>query len=709
MTKQSLFLFSLTFLKLFSFAQQGRQYHILPTASSKSGNYIHLVLPTDFADTGAFAKIEYFIIKRARITNAFDTSSAFDIEKQLKDVGVARLPKNGKDLRAILSGDEIQDFKKAFMLKTDDELIGFINKHLDPKVYFFFYHKIETKILLRHVFFDKDVKQGDAYIYYVYTVDKQNHQQLWGKTKPMMGKAGNYMLPYFKSFGLKPVVHDSSLTFLWQLPINIDYADLPKPSKRLDFDKEGDFYHVFFNHIGITAKVTCYEDGKWQTIPKVLFPQLNKTEDTLTYVYFKRCLPGTAVSAYITTQDDIYNEGSSSDTINAFVFTENNAPRILSFKVKDTLNALELTWNPVVDNPYLAGIQIIRYGAHDDVDTLPLLPIASTTYFDHDVKAGVNYRYNARLLYLPGVVTFQTMPASNFGTVTKFSRPAPPFNLTATNEGKYIRLNWKVANDPTIANFFVYRGLTPKKLNLLPGMIHGETYLDTTPGLKGAYQYYYAVSSQNLMQDTSIYSNLVSITPNRPININPPNDMSFYLSNGVLNVMWRDSRMMDNQIESFLVQKRKKGESEFSFLTMKPLNDIRLSDSAVEAGIVYQYRVASLSYKGDTSGYSEIFDYVLPKKRVEVLNNFTLSNSLNGIMISLPPVVKGSRSLFNIYRKSNIEKDFIKVASIPADQFKFEDTKVVNGWIYNYAITITESDFREGVKGMPSSIKRIKP
>ena len=707
MTKKAFLVYTFTFFILHSFAQQGRQVKIMPTKSSKSGNYIILV--NYLEDSVAFKKIDHFIIKRAHITSFFDTNQLVDIEKQMKEVGVAKTPQNVKELKGILTNDEIKGFKSVFKLKSDEELLEFIKYHPNQLSYFILYYLMDTKILLRHVFLDKDVKEGEAYLYYVYSVDKQNHQELWCRTNPMMGKAENYMLPYFKAMGTKPIIRDSGVSMEWKVPINFNWDNIPKPSNRLPFDKDGSYYNTFFNPSFIMARVNWYQDGKWQTLPELLFQKTNNTNDTISLKLSKKCLPAEAVSAFITLEDDINNTGVNSDTINAFILTQNNAPRILSLKVKDTLNALELTWDPVVDNPYLAGIQVIRYANHDEADTLPLLPTTATTYFDHDVKAGINYRYNARLLYLPGVATFQTLPASNFGTITKFSRPSPPYNLTAINEGKYIRLNWNVANDPTIANFYVYRGLTPKKLSLLPGMIHGETYLDTTPGLRGAYQYYYAVSSQNLMQDTSIYSNVVSATPNKPLNINPPNDMTFYISNGALNVMWRDSRKMDNQVESFLVQKRKKGEIAFSYLNSKPVTDIRLTDSAIEAGIVYQYRVASVSFKGDTSQFSEIFDYTLPKKKVEVLNNISLSNSSKGVMVSLPPVVVGSRKFINIYRKSYIEKSFRKIATIPASQFTFEDIKVVNGWTYYYGITITETDYREGVMGMTSSIKRIKP
>ena len=705
MTKSWLLISMFFIIMLPALSQQGAEFRALPTATSHFGNYIYLVDKNDLDDSANYAALNYFIIKRATINAALDSSYSNTLEKELKVVGEARTPKNARELRGVLSDDGIKAFKEAFKLKTDDEIISFIKLHPNPKDYIFFYSQIETRIALRHVFLDKDVKEGVAYLYYIYSVDKQNNQKLWGRAVAL-GKAGNYMLPYFKAISLKPIVKDSSVSLEWKVPININLDNIPKPSKRLAFDNEGNLYNSFFAPHSIRAVVNVYEDDKWQKQPGLLFPQTNNTGDTLDFRFFKKAKLGSAISASITLEDEIYNEGRQSDTINAFIVTEKNAPRIYYLKVKDTLNGIALSWHPVTTSPYLAGIQIIRYGLDKQIDTLPLLPIEDTFFWDNGVRAGVNYRYEVRVLYLPGIATYQTVPASGFGVVTKFSRPSPPNNLSATNEGKHIRLNWEAANDPTIAAYFVYRGLKPNKLSSITGMIKEKTYLDTTMELKGGSQYYYAVLSQNLMQDTSIYSNVVQAMPNRKLTVNPPTEMTFYYTNGILNVLWKDIRLMDNQIESYIVQKRKKSEEGFTYLTQQPTIITTLQDSLIEAGITYQYRVASLSFRGDTSQFSEIFEYTLPKKRVDVLNDFTLLNTTKGITISLPTVLIGDRKAYNIFRRKVSEENFSKIATVPADQFLYEDTKVAKGETYFYAVSITETDGREGKMGMSVSIRK---
>ena len=386
-----------------------------------------------------------------------------------------------------------------------------------------------------------------------------------------------------------------------------------------------------------------------------------------------------------------------------------NAPRLTFLTVKDTLNAIYLSWHPLPNSPFLSGVQIIRYGLDKDLDTLPLLPITDTSFFDYKIKAGVNYRYEVRALYLPGMAAYQTLPANTFGTLTKFSRPAPPYNLSVANEGKNIRLNWQVAEDPTIDAYFVFRGLTPNKLNLLPGRITEKTFLDTTAELSGGSQYFYAVMCQNLKQDSSIYSNVVVVIPNRKLNIPPPTEMKFYFANHVLNLMWQDSRQVNNQVEGFLLQKKLKEQDTFITISKKPLLLNSFKDSAIEAGIGYQYRVASVSFRGDTGSFSETFEYTLAKNRVDILSNFYLVNTDNGITVSLPNATYGNRKAYNIYKRKSTEKGFVKIASIPATQFLYEDTDVEEGTAYHYRVSITETDGREGATGMSVSTVRKKP
>ena len=686
-------------LVLASYSQNGRQVSGMFTASSKMGNYIYLVNSNDLSDSIGFSSIDHFVIKRSSLANNADTAAFLQAEKTLKVVGIAKKPSSSRELRNVLPPWCIKAFNVALKLKTDDEIVKFIQQHSFPEKYGLLYSIIETRMALAHVYLDKETKEGEAYVYQVYSVDKQGHEQLWGKTVSL-GKAGNYLLPHFKALVSGTEIKDSSIGFGWRVPININLSAISKPTKRMGFDKEGKLYNSFFTPSSIRATIKLSVDnGDFEKQEGTLFPQLNPTEDTLYFAYIKRFKPGSIVSAHLILEDEIHNQGGYSDTINAFMFTQNNAHRLTFLSVKDTINGLYLSWHPLPRSPFLAGVQIIRYGLDKDVDTLPLLPISDTEFTDYKIKAGVNYRYSVRALYLPGMAAYQTMAANNFGTLTKFSRPMPPYNLTASNEGKHIRLNWEVANDPTIDGYYIFRGTTPNNLRLLPKRITQKTYLDTTTELSGGSQYYYAVMSRNLKQDSSIYSNVVLVVPTRKLNIPAPTEMKFYFANHVLNLIWQDCRQMNNQVESFIVQKKLKEQDSFITITSKPIQGNTFKDSSVTAGIGYQYRVASVSFRGDTGTFSETFEYTLAKNRVDILSDFNVINTPKGITVSLPYAIYGNRKAYNIYRRKSTEKVFSKIAFIPATQFTYEDTNVEDGVGYLYRVSITETDGREGATG----------
>ncbi len=689
-------------------AQTAMDRRPLFTASSNKGNYLYLATKPDLEGGAAFAAVDHFVIKRVAIPDSFDGIHYDALQNKMKVIGEAHLPKTSKDLKEVLTENQITGLKTALKLKSDTALARYISSHPNPKSYVFLYNIIELRLALMHVYFDKTAKEGIPYFYAVYSVDKTNKELFWGNTATI-GKAANYKLSYFKALADGVIVRDSSVTLQWKVPINKNYDSVPKPSKRFPYDKEGKLYNSFFNPYALRAYINLYADGKWEReTSNTIFPRLNKTRDTLQFTFSRRLNPGSVVAASLVLEDDIHNEGGQSDTVNAFVLTENTAPRLRNLKMKDTINGFRLSWDAAPASSFLAGIQIIRFGVDkNNGDTLPLLPITDTTYMDYNVKLGINYLYSVRLLYLPGMAAYQTTPATDQMSLLKTSRPAPPFNLTAKNEGKNILLNWEVADNASIAHYFVYRGTNPEKLSVLPGMINEKTYLDTAYDLDGNTKYYYAVESQNINQDTSIYSKLVAVIPNRKLNIHPPTEMTFYYANNSLRVLWKDdSRQTDNRIVNYIVQKKLLNDSLFTFKTTMPTATTYLKDSGIEAGINYQYRVASISYRGDTSNFSPAFDYTLPKKRVDVLNSFSVFNEADHIVVSLPAIDYHNRKAYRIFKRREADSAFTSLTTIPATQYVYNDKNVKTGETYVYAIAVVADDGREGAIGMPMTLTR---
>ncbi len=688
-----------------SIGQLNKNTKFILTATSNDGNYLFLLDKNDLNQPIFLSTIDHFVVKRTVISGGVDSASMAKYGQQAKPIGEVKRTITLSDLKKILKPTFMAAYKEAFQLKTDEALVGYFNSHTQPDDYQILYPMIETRLALGHVFLDKEVQKGVLYYYEVYSVNKNKTATLYAKAVAI-GKVGNYRLPFFKALNNGMTVRDSSVTMHWIIPITMNLNSLPKPTQRFSFDPEGKLYNTFFSFGMLKARVSVNKNGEWTQLPGLIMPQLNATRDSLMVSFYQDALPSDVVQASILLEDDIHNQGGQSDTLTAYIVTNSNAPKLTSMHVIDTLNGLRISWTPFPNSPYLSGIQIIRYTNVQKGDTLPLVPLTDTQYFDYQIKAGVQYRYEGRVLYQPGMNVFQLTPASSFGTLTKFSRPMPPFRLTANVEGHHIRLNWEVAKDPTIANYFLYRGTSPNNLLLLPGMITANSYLDSAESLSGGSTYYYAVVSQNLMQDTSIYSNLAAIIPNRKLLINPPTAIQFYYTNRVLTIFWEDARSRDNKVVKYLVQRKRVGiDGDFVWFAQQPISKVNCTDADMVAGTAYQYRIASISFKGDTSRFSELATFKLSKKAVEKMDKFFISNEKDGILITLPTVVYENRKGYGLYKRSSLNSQFTKIATLSADQFVFSDKEVVANETYQYALTVIEKDGREGGLGNIMTIK----
>jgi len=701
-----LLLIFLTFLSVVqSYGQLKKVYRQIQTASSDDGNYLFLLEKNDLNQPFFLSTIDHFTIKRTVISAGLDSVSLAGYAQKLKPIAELKRKLSIEQLKLVMNNKYFDGYKAALKLKSDTQLVAYFNTHIQPEDYLLLYPLIETKLALGHVFLDKDVQKGTLYYYEIYSVNKSKKESFFAKAIAL-GKAGNYHLPYFKALKNGLSVRDSTLSMSWAVPINFDLDKLPKPEKRFQFDPEGNLYNSPFSFANLKAKISLKKNDVWEQLPMLIIPQVNTTKDTLFVSYFKNALPNEVVEATIILDDGLHNQGGKADTIIAYMLTDNTAPKLTSMSVKDTLNGLRISWAPFTQSKFLSGIQIIRYTNVHQGDTLPLVPLTDTQYFDYNIKAGVQYRYEARVLYQPGIYAFQVVPASSFGTLTKFSKPLPPYHVTAEVEGKNIRVNWDVAKDPTIANYFLYRGTSPNNLLLIPGMISGNTYLDTVEALSGGSTYYYAAVSQNLKQDTSIYSNLATVIPNRKIHINAPTAISYYYANGKLNIFWEDARSRDNKVVKYLVQKKKVGiDTGFAFLVNKPIGTVNIGDSQIVAGITYQYRVASVSFKGDTSNFSEVAQFALPKKEGDKIDRFAVANLPNGIHIKLPNLYMETRKAYCIYRRSANDLQFKKIITIRANQYEYTDESVAANEIYQYALSVVESDDREGGLGNIMTIR----
>ncbi|MEA5260742.1 hypothetical protein VB264_23285 [Arcicella aquatica] len=680
---------------------------VLKVASSKLGNYIYLAGRDEVAgkDTAILQATDHFIIKRMPFVLITDSTKAKSPLKNFKTIGKAKKASSEKELKELFSENDLADVRKFLGQKTNKELLDFVDKHVKANDYGFLYSITETRMMLGQIYLDTDVKEDEVVYYQVIRVDKNKTEYPWGVALAQ-SKIGNYALPY-----LKPKVSfvrstDSSVSISWKLKVSeAMMTTLPKPKNRAAFDPTGGLLTVPFFLTALSGRVIPSRGGITLPSTKIL-PNLNHTQDTLTYHYFGNVGKDEQFTAYLMAEDEIYNQGAHSDTAVVFGVEARTMPLIYSVRVSEVENGIRLAWDKLPTKPYLTGVQIARYDGQDKLETLATLSATDTTYTDYAIKVGEYYRYQVKSLFLAGIGIEQTVAAQGVGTYTKFSKPLPPYNLEVANKGKDVSLTWQAADEPGFYGYFVYRGTSPKKMYLIAGPIKEKKYTDTSESLSGRSQYYYAIKNQNLRQDTSIYSNVVVIIPVKKLDINPPANIDFYYVNGKLRVMWDDTRTQDNMIETFLVQRRKKGDTEYVTVKPKEAGNAFLVDSLIQRGETYQYRVASVAFSGDISAYSATTEFSLEKPKTETVNEFYVRNITAGVEVSIPEIVYSNRKGYTIYRRNATGGDFVKVHTMPSDSFVFTDEKIEKGQTYIYAISIIENDGKEGEMGFSRSVER---
>ena len=140
----------------------------------------------------------------------------------------------------------------------------------------------------------------------------------------------------------------------------------------------------------------------------------------------------------------------------------------------------------------------------------------------------------------------------------------------------------------------------------------------------------------------------------------------------------------------------------------KPVTTNFIEDADIKDDLTYQYKVAAVSVKGDTSEFSNVNEYTLPAKNIPLVRIFYVRNITEGIKISWPEVTYEGRKGYNIYRREASAKEFAKLTSVSSSTFDYLDKTTRPDKIYVYAMSVTQDNGKEGSRGLSISVRRNK-
>lgn len=669
--------------------------------STATSNYVYCYgfpqLTSD--DSSILSSTQYFVVNRLELVKDsanYDVDAVISVIKPIQTV---------RELRKILSPKYRQEFAAALGVETDEEVLTFFKTYKNPIDFSIFYAFMETKVALGHVFVDEEVELGVTYIYSVKRMDVDGTEEEWGYSILTAG-VENYTLDYLKPYAEAVAAYDSTVIFEWKLPITqADLAKIPKP--KIENDYEQVLIEVLPNlSMGLSSRLYVHNGNSYVEKEKVL-GQLNDAMDTLTYSFKVDANPNEIVAAYLRLEDEVGNMGITSDTVFAYTVTPRFMPLVDAIDVTELQDAIQISWTPLDQYPFIAGTIVYRYNSQDVLDTIAIVGASDSVVVDYDLEVGQVYRYKAKALYNEGVQYEQAIPAEGTGEYSKFGIPNIPTYLNAKMEGDFVRLDWEHSSPQSLYGFYIYRGLNPKKTSLVAGPVKGLTYLDTSDALSPRSTYYYRIVAQNLRQDTSDYSEFTSINPTTPMKLSAPQNLDFYFSNGELTISWNDQRLFDNTIEGYIVE-RKKVDSEEEFIRIG--DSIFTKNTAVdytlEKGDNIEYRVASVSYRGDIGEFSFPKNYEYPYLNLDYIDDFTVRNTLNGILLSIPPLEMPERSEYVVYRRKAGEDKLTKITALKGDEFEYLDSRTEENVLYVYAVTVVDSKGNEGKVSFKQSIRR---
>lgn len=674
----------------------------IPSVSSPNGNYIYMydLLSDMISDSTKLATTDYFIIERRTVLQDGADSNQSDNKK----IGLARVVQSNGELNKLFSADDIVTLKSAFNVKSNADILNFFKTKTDPRYYGFNYLSNTVKIAMGHMYIDKEAKEGEKYIYILTRVDKSKAEEPWGYTF-VETKSGNKALNQLKPRTANIIATDSFISISWKLPLPPKEKDAVNKliAGKKSFKNLSKLLPFELNMV--RAKIFSYNAQGWSPMPEMSFGSPNSTGDTLSFFYSKKTVPDEVLSCYLQLEDEVQNIGPQSDTSTSYAIDKKRLPIIISIKTKEVLDGVEIGWKKLPQQPYIAGVEITKTDGNS-VDTVAILSANDSVYTDYRLKVGISYTYNVKALYLPQTNLTQEIPAQGLGSYTIFSKPLPPRALTVENIGEDVSLKWQYDSVPSFFGFYVYRGTSPDNMAIVGGPLKTKNYIDTSATLSGRSKYYYTVVTQNLREDASANSNMVDIVPNRKIETVSPNDLHFYFSNDKLILEWSDVRKQDDAIVGFAIKKTTAGKKDFSFLTKDIIETTTAFDSIIVAGTTYQYSIASINTRGDTSEYSSVKEYKLEKEPVAILSDFTARNVEAGIELEWAAMEYADRKSYNIYRKISVDQPGVKIGTVAANTFLFVDKTAQKNTTYIYEISITEIDGREGIKSIAKSVKR---
>jgi fibronectin type 3 domain-containing protein len=428
-------------------------------------------------------------------------------------------------------------------------------------------------------------------------------------------------------------------------------------------------------------------------------------DDSLHVYFTEKVKPGELLTYYVQPYDIAGNRGAGSDPTSHLTKSFKSITSITGFKVKDTTNALYLSWNALPRQVIYSGIQILKSrSAQKDYVVADTLPPYATTYLDRKVLPNMVYYYQVRPLLVP-YPGFKMLPTAtaNGSLAVKKERPSRPSGLSAKQDSTIsIVLNWDKNPELDLFAYYVLRGTSDKDMRIISPPIRDTVYRDSLKYLNGETQYVYAVQVMNLAQNMSDVSVPTGIRPLKAQYVASPAGVQSRWADQAVNLKWENTVAVYNNVIGYIVFRREKGEPLFKVISkVQRLPFFR--DTIATPGKTYEYGITSVDAFANQSLLSPLTELTVPTRDfISPPSDFYLTNKTEGIQLNWPGNDKGNS--YVIYRRAVAAKGFSKLSDVKNSN-SYLDKTVQPGILYIYKIT-AELNKMESNAGQEKSIRR---
>lgn len=400
-----------------------------------------------------------------------------------------------------------------------------------------------------------------------------------------------------------------------------------------------------------------------------------------------------------------YGESRSRPSVTLRTTGPPTQPLGLNFTYGDQF--IGLTWEGPEDD---YDLPIVRYHVYRQAGDGPFTlvgAIASPDMHleDRSVDVGVTYRYYVRAENAKG----QGEPSDTIEAMTMV-RPEPPRNVSAVATEHFVRITWappRFDGASPVLNYKVY--LVPAE----DERVHlGSYYVDgvTEPRLlylhgvdyDGMVREYFvtAVNAEGESDPSPVAQTLMFQVPSRP------RSPSLEWGDGEMSLNWESPEADGGTpVTSFLVCRSVTGEDTFTEVAVVPASTLRFVDDSVSNGVDYTYWVIARNVAGESEPSRTVSG--TPAGPPDPPGTVGVEGLNGSVRLTWEaPTWDGGRPVvgYSVYGISG-EMQVQLLAELAADELTYEQTDLVNGRVYLYAVkahTVAgDSELGEMVEGIP--------